>query len=201
MSVVTYRNYVMAADTRAYSGRHTPIGNKMKIRALNNAGIAGVVTSQPGLGEALLEWLESNRDPGLYPNMPEPVFDILHVDEKGEVYFYHDSPYPSGPLSGPFFAVGSGCDFALGAMAVGADAVQAAAAACELDTVCGAPVARVEHPILLQRAQEAETANMVEKLTEENAQLQEQLAALKGEEPVEKKPVKITKMRKETAVE
>lgn len=139
MSVIVYRDGVMAADTRAYSGDATPIGHKMKIFRLKDGSLVGFSTTKPGLSEAMVAWFNAES-----PEGPPPVemnFSALLVKPNGEVFYYNDSISPSGPLVGPYFAVGSGDHYALGALACGAAATEAVEVACQFDPWCALPVA------------------------------------------------------------
>ncbi|PZR92276.1 MAG: hypothetical protein DI537_13900 [Stutzerimonas stutzeri] len=138
MSVITYRDGVMAADSRAYAGSTTPIGAKMKIHRLKDGGLFGVTSSVVGLPEAVKSWLDSGCQNDLKPECGS--FDAIHVKPNGEVFFYSEGFMPSGPLIGPYFSTGSGERYALGAMSMGAGAVQAAAVAAELDPMCSGPI-------------------------------------------------------------
>lgn len=56
MTTIAYRNGVMAADTRAYSGGKLPIGTKTKIERLEDGTLLGVSSITPGGGpEAAVE--------------------------------------------------------------------------------------------------------------------------------------------------
>lgn len=140
MSVIVYRDGVMAADTRAYSGDATPIGHKMKIFRLTDGSLVGIATNKPGLGEALVNWFNAGCTHEALPD-GELVFSALLVRPTGDVFLYSDSPYPSGPLAGHYFAIGSGDRYALGAFAMDATAEQAVSAACMFDVWCSTPIA------------------------------------------------------------
>lgn len=56
----------------------------------------------------------------------------------GLTYYTDNVPYPLAVL--PPFAIGSGADYAMGAMRHGASPRQAAEIACELCISCGGPV-------------------------------------------------------------
>lgn len=176
MSVITYRDHVMSADTRAYSGSHTPIGSKNKIHKLANGGLLGVVSNHPGVGEALRDWFNEGADINNPPCGMSLVFDALYVDPDGDVYFFYDSLYASGPITANYYAVGTGGEYALGAMANGADAVTAAQVACALDVMCGQPVTQIQHSIVERKLQEAGAASALDELTAKNAQLEKSLA-------------------------
>lgn len=138
MSTVVYKNGVMAADTRAWSGDPAPIGQKMKIHRLDDGSLLGVTTSLPGHAEAVVKWFKDGRVEGLEP--AEADFAALHVLQNGEVYYYADRWTPSGPLTGDHFAIGSGARYAVGAMTYGASASEAVRVAIQNDVFSGAPV-------------------------------------------------------------
>ncbi len=140
MSVITYRSGIMAADSRAWSGTSAPIGAKNKIHRLKDGTLIGATSSVPGLGERLVQWYEDGADADCLTVGIDDDFSLLVVKPDGSVFLFADTPYPSGPLSAPYYSVGSGCKYALGAMAAGTSAEEAAMIACELDTVCGLPV-------------------------------------------------------------
>lgn len=139
MSVVTYRDNMMVADSRAYSGSHRPIGNKLKLAALDDGSVVGVVSGTVGLTEAIIKWIKS-PDTEDFPSDGETSFDALVVNPQGEATFYSDTPYPSGPLKADYFAIGTGASYALGAMAHGATAAQACAIAARHDPLSGFPL-------------------------------------------------------------
>lgn len=139
MSVVVYRDGVMASDSRAYSGHVAPIGAKKKIHRLADGSLVGITSNHVGLPDRLLQWLKAGaRDDDLMP--ADPQFSMLHVKPDGQVFYYWDSYMPTGPLEAEFFAIGSGEKYALGAMTAGCDAVNAAHVAIEHDIWCGGPV-------------------------------------------------------------
>jgi len=146
MSVIVYRDGVMAADTRAWAGSHSPIGEKMKIRRLADGCLVGVTTSKPGQGEALMDWFAAGCDQDARPDFAQELnFTMLAVRPDGQAMLFNDDYYPSGPLVAPYFAIGSGSDFAHGALACGASAIQAVQIAIELDTVSGKQVSALSH--------------------------------------------------------
>jgi len=145
MSTIVYRDGVMASDSRAYSGNSAPIGSKMKIRRLKDGSLVGISTCRPGLSERMMAWFDEGN-----PNDKAPTdldFVALVVRPNGEVFFYHDSIWPSGPLCAPWFAIGSGEEYAMGALAMGASAFRAVEVAAALDTMSAPPVTVLElHP-------------------------------------------------------
>lgn len=130
MTTIAYRDGVLASDTRAYAGQSQPIGNKQKIYRIKDGSAFGVSTPQPGLSEAIRDWFAECKHPDHEPALNgDAGFDMLEITKDGHVYFYHNSFRPTGPLSADYFAIGSGAEYALGAMAAGASAADAVAAA------------------------------------------------------------------------
>lgn len=147
MSVITYRDGIMAADSRAYSGGHRPIGRKQKIRRLDDGSLVGVGTAAVGLSEWLHEWVQDgcNETLSLPTGHSAAEFTVLKVTPDGRAFLASDALAMAGPIEAPYFAVGSGASYALGAMAYGASATEAAAIAAEMDPLCGAPISYTTH--------------------------------------------------------
>lgn len=144
MSVVVYRNGVMAADSRAYGGRgQCSPGTKVKAHRLEDGTRVGVVSACPGQPEKFVAWLRAGGVAEEWSG-DKPDLRALVVRPNGDVFLYEDSPWPSGPIRCDYYAIGSGSDFALGAIFMGADAVEAVRAACLFDTNSGGPVTVLE---------------------------------------------------------
>lgn len=75
----------------------------------------------------------------LTPPEVEGDMECLIVHKSGQVFLQegYNAPYP---VDGPFFAVGSGAEIAIGAMAMGASAEQAVKIAAMYDTQTGGKV-------------------------------------------------------------
>lgn len=142
MTTIVYRDGVLAADSRAYSGDSVPIGHKKKIGAVKQSDGSivtfGISTPHPGFSEEIRAWLGNERDRDFQPQ--EREFNMLLIEGNGEVFFFHNSFTPSGPIEAPYYAVGSGAEYALGALAHGATAVEAVEAASELDAWTKGPI-------------------------------------------------------------
>lgn len=139
MTTIAYRDGVMAGDSRAYSGNRAPIGNKVKVERLRDGTLLGVSSTVPGGAETVRRWWD-DRDLDL-----PSAFSLLAVKPNGDVYYASDTPHLSGPLRAPFFAIGSGNELALGAMEMGAAAVEAVRAAAKHDPWTGLPIYAVRH--------------------------------------------------------
>ncbi len=153
MSTIVYRDGVLAADTRAYSGNLSPVGQKNKIRRFSDGTLVGCSTAKVGVSERLFRWVHecieefgSLTDPRIQdPRGDFGSFTMIAVDGKMRAYLFNDGFCPSGPLTAPYFAIGSGRDFALGAMRHGACALDAARVACGLDVWSDLPITALKH--------------------------------------------------------
>jgi ATP-dependent HslUV protease subunit HslV len=120
----------MTADSRGYSGGKTHLGQKSKLYPVIAGGCVGVSSTQPGFGERFAAWMNDGAQEDKFPKAPEGVsLTALFVNGRGEVFVFENSPFPTGPLKGDYFAIGTGAEYAFGAMAMGADAAQAIAVA------------------------------------------------------------------------
>lgn len=162
MTTIVYKDGVLAADTRAYSGDSVPIGNKQKIFSATfpdgSSSFFGISTPAPGFSEEIRKWFSMQKHPQYLPDMNGRNFYALEINDKGEVFYYHNCFTPSGPLEAPYYAIGSGCEYALGALAVGVTAQEAVVAAAQHDAWTGG---KVQHIVVLQPAPE-----QVEEFTE-----------------------------------
>lgn len=139
MTTIAYRGGYLVSDSRAYSGERMPIGLKSKLFDLDDGGVIGISTTSPGASERLVKWINAGSDEEKFP-LKDIGFTALRISKSGEVFFYHDGQFPSGPLRGDFFAVGSGAEYALGAMEQGASAIDAVHIAIKLDVWSGGDI-------------------------------------------------------------
>lgn len=144
MTTIVYRDGVLAADTRAYSGGNTPIGQKVKIRALSNGELIGVSTPEPGVGEAIMDWYAAGAKENKKPTVPDN-FHFIAVRPDGTALMGIDSLHLTGPLTAPWFAVGSGSHYAMTALHLGKSAVEAVRIAAEFDAWTKAPFMELRH--------------------------------------------------------
>lgn len=141
MSVVAYKDGVLAADSKAYGGSWCASpGTKAKIHRLDDGTRFGVTSSVIGIPDRLVAWIKDGAVPEKW-GTGEVDARILMVKPNGDVFLASNSLYFSGPLTCDCYAVGSGCDYALGAMLFGASAEDAVRVAMKLDPHCGGDVA------------------------------------------------------------
>lgn len=142
MTTIVYRAGVMAADSRAYSGDKHPIGAKVKVRRTKEGVLIGASSTVVGATEQICSWYEKGRPEGF--DLPER-FSLIVAHPDGRVFVADDQQFLSGPLEADFFAIGSGEQYAYGALFMGADAIDAVRAACFSDVWTDLPIFAVAH--------------------------------------------------------
>lgn len=133
MTTVAYRAGVLAADSLCTGAYKHPMKKLYPI----DGGFVGVAGS---LSTSLLvvDWLQGGDKPDL---SNDSDFEALIIRD-GKV-FYLDNGLREIPLQGPYHAVGSGMDYAMGAMAMGATAEEAVKVARKFDNKTGGAIKKV----------------------------------------------------------
>ncbi len=128
----------MAADGRT-TGMF--IGTHEKIFEIGGSlfGIAGVTTK----AMKVIDWLASGCPDNSKPDTDED-FAILQLSDEG-IWFWDAALRPI-KFGTPYAAIGSGADYALGAMLAGKSPKQAVEIACRLDESSGPPVIAARLP-------------------------------------------------------
>jgi ATP-dependent HslUV protease subunit HslV len=139
MTTVAWDGKRMAADRMITFGAIGVRALRSKIRTGAYHGLPALFA---GAGtiiyyEAVIDWLIAGMPDEHKPEMPQTPdsFTVMVVTEQG-VYCYIDSlrPIPLGQIP---WALGTGADYALGAMDAGASARRAVEIACARDTGSG----------------------------------------------------------------
>ena len=150
MTTIVFRDGVLAADTRAYSGDRSPIGFKQKIFQVRNSdgtlATVGISTPNPGFSEEIRNWFVNEKHMDAQPEVRDRGFSALEITADGEVFYYSDNFTGSGPLTADWFAIGSGQDFAIGALEMGATAQEAVQIALQNDPWTGGVVQHIIIP-------------------------------------------------------
>lgn len=138
MTIIVYRNGVMASDTSIFGDR-TMCGNVRKINMREDGALIGGAGIMSFAAE-FMRWFmngENGERPKLGLSDKESA-SILIVRPSGMIeehdiygWYTHDTPY---------YAIGSGMDFAYGAMDYGASAVEAVKVAIKRNAYCGGEV-------------------------------------------------------------
>lgn len=133
MTVIAYDGRYVAADKQ--SNEHSTISTCTKLFQIGAKVCAP--TGHAGHGMMLLAWFKDGADPASFPAVYEKQNAFLYVFEYGRpVLSYENYPVPVAVEDGKF-AWGSGGDYAIGALAVGANAMEAVEVACRYNTYCG----------------------------------------------------------------
>jgi ATP-dependent protease HslVU (ClpYQ) peptidase subunit len=142
MTVITYRDGVMACDS-CWSEDNLVIAMQPKIFRLRGGALYGAAGDVDD--RAIMDAVEGARTPADLPSF-QFLFDIkndvqaLVVFPNGDVYLIETDPAGVMPVRAPFSAIGCGKKIALGALAAGKSAVEAAEIACEYDVFCRPPI-------------------------------------------------------------
>jgi hypothetical protein len=145
MTVVAYRNGVLAADSgEAWGGEMRPIARKVY-----NTGKYLISLSGKFLHiVAYLEWRKEIQDDHKNPSTFYKDIEKLHAVDEDSTIILAGKDGGVWLMTGGFATlrnveydtIGAGGDIALGAMAAGANAVEAVQIACENDMACMGPV-------------------------------------------------------------
>jgi len=134
MSIIAWDGKMIAADRQGTI--NDTRGTIKKIVRVGDICIGWVGTQTNGL--IMMRWFLEGADPAKFPEVsddPNTCSRLIIASKKGLVT-YEGSPEVMIHLDKKQ-AYGSGMDLALGAMAMGADAVQAVKVACKYDIHCG----------------------------------------------------------------
>lgn len=140
MTVIVWDGKTLAADKMAVQGGlKRPV---TKIKKIN--GNLCAISGDWDLAQETFEWFAKGADPEKLPPYYRDKDDwqpMLVITPMGRVIKYERSPYPmeyteSVETQG-FYAMGSGRDFAIGAIAMGADAIEAVRVASLYCDSCG----------------------------------------------------------------
>lgn len=145
MTTIVIRDGILAADTMILSGGRA-YGTMRKI-ARSRDGWWAAGAGDAAVISAFLKWIET-RSLGLikppFKGLPE-AWDksgMLLMDLSGSMYFYEGHSIVS--FNAPFAAEGSGSDIAIGAMEMGADAIEAVRVAIKHDPASGGEIEYVK---------------------------------------------------------
>lgn len=138
MTTVVYRDGVLAADTMITYGTTLMPGSTKKIHKLPNGALYGF-TGSLEIGEVMRRHLvDVGQTSGVLEDrhdLKDENFEALVVQPDGTTLFFENRTWMILKL--PYVAMGSGKDYAYGALELGASAKQAVKAAKALDANTG----------------------------------------------------------------
>lgn len=141
MTVICTDGASVCADTLMTLGTERQLGHSKLRAAKSRSGASAIlaVSGSAAVVDALAAWWSAGAKPGDAPKLgPDASWTLLVVTTGGMSFYSDRVPYPLSVA--PPFAMGSGGDYALGAMKHGASPKRACEIACELDTSCGGPI-------------------------------------------------------------
>lgn len=141
MTTIAIKDGIIAADSLTTFGNERGLRPTKKIAVGKKAVYA--VSGVGGMLDVLVDWHEAGADPRNMPVVGSGERWTLLVARRhcSPCLFNSEAPYPQW-VDTPF-AMGSGGDYALGAMDHGASAEEAVAIACVRDTASGLPIQSV----------------------------------------------------------
>lgn len=132
MTVIAVRGRTMAADKMTSCGGLEI--TTTKIARLGDGSIVGGFGNS-SRSSAIQQWYVAGADPAKYPDTDGKA-GLLVLRSDGKILLFDDGPFPD-LVEDEYFAVGSGRDFAIGAMHMGADVQQAVEIAIAHCNSCG----------------------------------------------------------------
>jgi ATP-dependent protease HslVU (ClpYQ) peptidase subunit len=134
MTVIAYRDGVVAADTMAVIDNYVKLSDEIKI-AKRNGHLFGMSGDDCPKMEEVVRWFfQKNKKP-----LRGFKFECMVITPAGIIQQW-DQRARYETLNLPFYAVGSGKEYAIGAMEVGATAQQAVEAAIKWCPTVGGKV-------------------------------------------------------------
>lgn len=136
MTIIVWDGTTLAADKQA-----TNSGLKRKVTKIHK--INGCLIGFSGdfdYAQTMRKWFENGADVEKFPKHQEDDnkwVGVLVITPERKIFKYERSPIPMDFTEGGAMCIGSGRDFAFGAMAMGADAVKAVQIASAYEASCG----------------------------------------------------------------
>lgn len=148
MSIICWDGKRLAADRQVSDG--SMIRSTTKIREIKSGKFKGYLIGAAGAtatANLLMDWFEAGANPKHFPyeyaKSAELGASLLVITTDKEVHRYDHLPVPI-VMENREYAIGSGREFAHGAMEMGADAIKACEIACSLSTDCGVAIDVIE---------------------------------------------------------
>lgn len=133
MTCIAYKDGILAADTLMVNNERKSYTQKLFRHGNQCVAICGDFAR----GMEMLAWFKGGAIPAEYPAKRDPNdFARLVVAQDDGICTFENGPFPFWHKE-LFTAYGTGADFAIGAMAMGASAVEAVKVAIEHCASCG----------------------------------------------------------------
>lgn len=139
MTTIVYRDGILAADSQTTVGKFALTNDSLKISKLKNGGYfagSGTVCEI----KMLFDWYNNGKRHG---SESKQLNCIALVIEKEKIFILYGDLYKF-EVKESYVAIGSGRDFAYGALYMGATAKEAVKAACRFDCYSGGKIKEVK---------------------------------------------------------
>ena len=143
MTTIAYKNGYLAFDGRLVSGGS--VVTDSNIKGIKTKDYLIAAAGHAGLCDAFLEWGQNDFKQTLTPKcenslVAEADFTGIKIDKDGHVVIYDENFFPITVGTIEQYAIGSGGELAMGAMAMGATAKQAIEIAAKYDVNTGGKI-------------------------------------------------------------
>lgn len=139
MTTIAWDGKRLAADSRASAGTRSHSTRKIERLADGSLfGFCGCLSYYT----AVRDWIAAGADESDPPKSRGSECIVVRNDNSVLVY---ENCKVSIPVTDSIAAIGTGAEYALGAMTVGASAAEAVAAACRFDPSSAPPIVVIEH--------------------------------------------------------
>jgi ATP-dependent protease HslVU (ClpYQ) peptidase subunit len=138
MTTIAFDGLILAADSLCCWGNMKESRDAEKLRFVDGHYYA--VTGADGMLDALIAWHKAGAKPEQYPRVGETGAQLVVINKTLRACIYYEQDQPYGCAVPRRWAIGTGRDFAMGALHAGANAVDAVRIAANLDTRSGGPV-------------------------------------------------------------
>lgn len=145
MTTITWDRKTLAADRRMINGNLIMSQYKIQICTCNDGDWVLTACGDTDKALDLIQWFREGHKDEIYPNYQagEDFATLVAVNFKGQAFEYNHLSV-GVPIIDKYMAWGSGGHFALGAMAMGADARKAVEIAAMFDCYSGGDIDSVE---------------------------------------------------------
>jgi hypothetical protein len=152
MTVIAYRDGLMAADSQVCNDEGMITGATVKLVRRSDGSIAGFA-GHAGDISSFRDWFLAGGQPEQWQAVDKGGFAAIVVGPDGTVTMF-DERGRGYAVEALFYAKGAGAELAFGAMAAGLRADQAVELACKYSVWCGGEVqtARIDQRPQLARA-------------------------------------------------
>ncbi len=150
MTTICYKAGILAFDGQCTNENEIVAKNIVKAIATKKllVGASGATAHC----QAFIEWVRNGRKASTMPKpLPDDKFEGIVIDDKGCITVYEEGLLSVEFGTHPFFAIGSGAQFAIGAMEAGASALEAVKIAAKRDIYTGGEIRWVEMAKLMTR--------------------------------------------------